>query len=144
MPSTQSTCLPTKEALSAADLSTLRAYYQQIEGTAAPKALKGETLRAHLAWTLQALQQKQKPVALRKRLLDQAQQSGHSPSLAYSPGTRLIREWQGQTHEVTILKSGYSYQGRHYRSLSGIATDITGAHWSWPRFFGVNKQTTSP
>ena len=54
--------------------------------------------------------------------------------------TRLIREWQGETHEVTILETGYLYQGQHYRSLSGVASDITGAHWSGPRFFGLNKQ----
>ena len=31
--------------------------------------------------------------------------------------------------------------GQRYRSLSVIAEGITGAHWSGPRFFGVNKRT---
>ena len=143
MHSKQSACPPTLDALSKANLPTLRAYYTQLEGTPAPKSLKSDLLRAHLAWTLQALQQNQKPVALRERLLDKAQLSSKSPSLGYSPGTRLVREWQGETHEVTILESGYMYQGRRYRSLSGIASDITGAHWSGPRFFGMNKQAVS-
>ena len=143
MHSKQSACPPTLDALSKANLPTLRAYYTQLEGTPAPKSLKSDLLRTHLAWTLQALQQNQKPVALRQRLLDKAQLPGNSPTLSYSPGTRLVREWQGETHEVTILESGYMYQGRRYRSLSGIASDITGAHWSGPRFFGMNKQTAS-
>ena len=33
-------------------------------------------------------------------------------------GTRLIREWQGVEHTVTVLVDGYEYQGRPYRSLS--------------------------
>ncbi len=143
MHSKQSACPPTLDALSKANLPTLRAYYTQLEGTPAPKSLKSDVLRTHLAWTLQALQHKHKPVALRQRLLDKAQLSSKSPSLGYSPGTRLVREWQGETHEVTILDTGYLYQGQHYRSLSGVARDITGAHWSGPRFFGINKQAVS-
>ena len=140
MHSKTSSCRPTLDALSNADLPTLRAYYAELEGAPAPKSLKGDLLRAHLAWTVQALQQKRKPVALRQRLQDLAQLPGQSPALNYSPGTRLIREWQGQTHEVTILETGYLYQGQHYHSLSGVASDITGAHWSGPRFFGLNKE----
>jgi len=143
MHSKQSACPPTLDALSKANLPTLRAYYTQLEGIPAPKSLKSDVLRTHLAWTLQALQHKHKPVALRQRLLDKAQLPGNSSTLSYSPGTRLVREWQGETHEVTILESGYMYQGRRYRSLSGIASDITGAHWSGPRFFGINKQAVS-
>ncbi len=143
MHSNTSSCRPTLDALSNADLLTLRIYYAELEGAPAPKSLKSDLLRAHLAWTVQALQQKHKPVAMRQRLLDKAQLPGQSPSLNYSPGTRLIREWQGKTHEITILETGYRYQGRHYRSLSGVASDITGAHWSGPRFFGLNKQAAS-
>lgn len=140
MDSRQLSNLPTVDTLSSADLPTLRAYYAQLEGTPVPKSLKSDLLRAHLAWTVQALQQKHKPVALRQRLLDKSQLPGQFNTLNYSPGTRLIREWQGETHEVTILDTGYRYQGQHYRSLSGVASDITGAHWSGPRFFGLNKQ----
>ena len=53
------------------------------------------------------------------------------------PGTRLIREWNGQRHEVTAVTRGFEYQGRRYRSLSAVAKAITGAHWSGPHFFGL-------
>lgn len=53
------------------------------------------------------------------------------------PGARLVREWHGRTHSVTVTETGFDYAGRHYRSLSQIAKEITGAHWSGPRFFGL-------
>jgi hypothetical protein len=55
-------------------------------------------------------------------------------------GARLIREWNGRTHTVTVEKDGLSYGGRIYRSLSAIARDITGARWSGPRFFGLTSK----
>lgn len=53
------------------------------------------------------------------------------------PGTRLVRDWGGESHHVLILESGYLYQDRRYTSLSHVARDITGARWSGPRFFGL-------
>ncbi len=53
------------------------------------------------------------------------------------PGARLIREWHGRTHTVTVLNDGFKFEGRRYRSLTQIAREITGAHWSGPRFFGL-------
>lgn len=53
------------------------------------------------------------------------------------PGARLLRDWNGKTHAVDVVESGYLYEGTEYRSLSAIARRITGAHWSGPRFFGL-------
>lgn len=50
-------------------------------------------------------------------------------------GARLLRDWNGRTHVVDVTKEGFVYEGRHHRSLSSIAREITGAHWSGPRFF---------
>jgi hypothetical protein len=55
------------------------------------------------------------------------------------PGTRLMREWQGRTHEVVVVDDGFSWQGTQYRSLSAIARKITGTAWSGPLFFGLNR-----
>jgi hypothetical protein len=52
-------------------------------------------------------------------------------------GARLVREWNGRTHTVTVEEEGFTYAGRNYRSLSAIAREITGARWSGPRFFGL-------
>jgi len=55
-------------------------------------------------------------------------------------GTRLIREWNGERHEVTVVQGGFEYQGRRYRSLSVIASAITGTHWNGPAFFGLRSK----
>jgi hypothetical protein len=53
------------------------------------------------------------------------------------PGARLLRDWQGRTHVVDVVEGGFLYEGRMHRSLSAISKQITGAHWSGPRFFGL-------
>ena len=53
------------------------------------------------------------------------------------PGTRLVREWNGRTHHVEMVEGGFIWNGQTHRSLSMIARQITGAHWSGPRFFGL-------
>jgi hypothetical protein len=54
-------------------------------------------------------------------------------------GTRLLREWQGVEHCVTVRDDGYEYQGRSYKSLSAIARAITGTRWNGPLFFGLRR-----
>jgi hypothetical protein len=61
------------------------------------------------------------------------------PGPQIKPGARLLREWRGRTHTVTVTEEGFQYDGRHYPSLTKIARAITGAHWSGPRFFGLKK-----
>ncbi len=57
--------------------------------------------------------------------------------MSLRPGARLIREWNGETHEVLVTEEGFQWRGQKWRSLSAIAREITGTHWSGPRFFGV-------
>ena len=59
------------------------------------------------------------------------------PPATIRVGTRIIREWQGITHEVVVEEKCVVWQGRKYRSLSEVARTITGTRWSGPRFFGV-------
>ena len=67
---------------------------------------------------------------------------GPTPSLSLKPGVRLVREWHGRTHTVTVTENGFEYAGTSYPSLSKIAKKITGAHWSGPRFFGLPASDT--
>lgn len=62
-----------------------------------------------------------------------------SPAKTLRPGIRLVRQWQGQTHQVTVLDKGYEYVGKVYPSLSAIARHITGTPWSGPLFFGLKS-----
>lgn len=56
------------------------------------------------------------------------------------PGTRLVREWRGKVHSVTVNERQYEYNGSNYPSLSEIARLITGTRWSGPAFFGVQHK----
>ena len=56
------------------------------------------------------------------------------------PGTRLLRQWNGKTHQVTVIEDGFEYEGERYKSLSVIARLITGTRWSGPLFFGLKGQ----
>lgn len=58
-----------------------------------------------------------------------------------SPGTRLVREWQGTVHVVDVIEEGFRWQGRAWPSLSVIAREITGTRWSGPRFFGLKTRS---
>src|ERR1700730_7726393 len=63
-----------------------------------------------------------------------------APGGALKSGATLVRQWRGHTHTVLVREDGFEYDGQRYRSLTVIAEQITGAHWSGPRFFGLSKQ----
>jgi hypothetical protein len=58
-----------------------------------------------------------------------------------SKGSKLFREWHGETHEVLVLDKGFAWRGETYQSLSAIARAITGAHWNGWAFFGLKRST---
>ncbi|TAH37512.1 MAG: DUF2924 domain-containing protein [Alphaproteobacteria bacterium] len=60
-------------------------------------------------------------------------------SLRIKPGTKLLRIWGQETHEVLVLSDGYLHKGKTYQTLSQIAREITGTRWSGPLFFGLRK-----
>jgi hypothetical protein len=62
------------------------------------------------------------------------------PGIILKTGATLVRQWRGRTHTVLVREDGFEYEGRRYRSLTVIAEQITGAHWSGPRFFGLGKR----
>ena len=65
------------------------------------------------------------------------------PDRVLKNGSTLVRQWRGHTHTVFIREDGFEYDGQRYRSLTVIAEQITGAHWSGPRFFGLGKRARS-
>ena len=105
-----------------------------------PKNASRSFLLGYLAWARQASEIGLDPILLRKNLLKKARRAKKPTTTLYKPGTRLIREWQSVTHEVTIEEDGFTWNGHRYRSLSHIAREITGTRWSGPRFFGLTKE----
>jgi hypothetical protein len=65
--------------------------------------------------------------------------SGVQAMIRPKVGTRYVREYGGKLHEVTVLETGYEYQGRVCRSLTEVAKAITGTKWSGPVFFGYKR-----
>jgi hypothetical protein len=57
-------------------------------------------------------------------------------------GTRLVLEWRGVTYTVLVHADGFEWNGRRYRSLTIVAREITGAHWSGARFFGLRNRAS--
>ena len=112
--------------------------YEHLISAPPPKGISTPLLCRLVAYEVQAARYGGLPLRTRNKLQaiagDQAVALA-SPSLR--SGSRLVRDWNGVTHVVDVVKGGYRYQGRLYRSLSAIAREITGARWSGPRFFGL-------
>lgn len=100
-------------------------------------------LRRMLAQHIQEQRLGRLPVMVTRELerIADGEQPGIAPSRAptLSPGTRLIREWNGRTIAVEVREDGFLWEERNYRSLSEIARTVTGCHWSGPRFFGLKR-----
>ena len=114
-----------------------------------PHFASTEVTRLWLAWELQAQARGGYDAATRRRLrqLGNSARTDTAPKLtsskAMKPGTVLTREWAGVTHRVMVLEEGFAWAGQSYRSLSEIATRITGTRWSGPRFFGLKQRDPS-
>jgi len=129
------------EALVNMDRGVLAERWEAAFGCPAPQSCRAPMLRGALAWQaqMQALRQ-----SVGAREADRAahglrRAAGASAAASLAPGTRLLREWQGQTHHVTVLAEGFEYGGRTYRSLTAISRAITGMAWSGPLFFGLRS-----
>ena len=59
------------------------------------------------------------------------------------PGSHLVREWNGRSYQVVVLSDGFKMDGKRFKSLSAVATKITGAKWSGPRFFGLTNRSAN-
>ncbi|TBW35538.1 DUF2924 domain-containing protein [Siculibacillus lacustris] len=111
-----------------------------------PDRVRRDLLELGIAWKLQekALGGLKRAVATELRDLAEALATtgdiGRAKTLRLKPGARLIREWGGATHEVTVVETGFAWRGETWKSLSAIAVRITGAHWSGPRFFGLTSR----
>lgn len=125
-------------ALAAMDRAALAERWVAVFGCPPPRHAQAPLLLRALAWHSQMSAQAGRGVDRAIRGLRRSA-SSTAPAVALAPGTRLLREWQGQTHHVTVLPSGFEYSGVAYRSLTAIARRITGTAWSGPLFFGLRS-----
>jgi hypothetical protein len=125
-------------ALDALSTPELRLRWSALTGTPVPR-VSPALLRMALAWELQA----RAHGGLSRettRTLDQLAR-GMTRTQPQSAGMRLVREWQGRVHVVTIDEDQViRWDGREWGSLSEVARAITGTRWSGPAFFGLKKR----
>jgi len=122
-------------------IDALRNEWRRLYQTSPPKRLSRDLLLRGISYRLQELAHG----GLSKGALRKLQSSTSDGLLSrrrrraaeFKAGTRLIREWHGQTHTIIILDDGVEWRGQRYASLSIVAREITGVRWSGPRFFGL-------
>jgi Protein of unknown function (DUF2924) len=129
------------------DGSALREEWRRLHRSEPPRISRDLLARA-LAYRLQELEFGGLPKWARQSLAGSATNPNEAGGAAtpkpplprLKPGARLVREWHGRTHSVIVLDDAFEFEERRYRSLTSIAREITGAHWSGPRFFGLAKR----
>ena len=126
----------------------LRREWRRLYHSEAPK-ISRDLLVLALGYTVQELEQGGLVKSTRRKLQTMAKalrttgRVGPRPGLSLKPGARLVREWGGRTHVVTVTEDGFEHGGTNYPSLTRIARKITGAHWSGPRFFGLSAASAA-
>jgi len=111
--------------------------WQKAFGSPPPMGCHSSFLAKALAWQAQARKHGGLTAAERRQLLGSPAAGRKGAGLGI--GSRLVRVWQGETHQVTVTPDGYEYDGKQWKSLSAIARAITGTPWSGPVFFGIKK-----
>ena len=137
---------PSLARLADLSLSDLRLEWLQHHASPAPLSMSVELMARAIGFRMQeaALGGVSRKTQLRLDLVREELIGAKpvSPAGAAKAGTKFIREWQGEVHEVLALEDGrFAYRGNFYGSLSVIAERITGAHWSGPRFFGLKARS---
>lgn len=124
--------------------------WEKVFKTEPPEDLNKSYLIKHLLWQKQASKYGGLTTATQKQLEKLIQKYKErkdleivdikaSQAFSIQAGTKLIREFKNQKHEVTALDKGFGYNGKTYKSLSAIANEITGTRWNGKKFFGVAK-----
>lgn len=140
-----STPEPDIAALAGMTTGELRMTWARLHKSEPPPRLSRDLMVRAIAYRLQQQADGGLSPATRRRLRALAAAlaangpGAFDPGVSLKPGAKLVREWSGGVHSVTVLADGFEYEGRHHRSLTGIARHITGTHWSGPRFFGIGK-----
>ena len=133
------------DSIAALDGPALASVWTEVFAAPMPEVAPS-LLRRALAYERQERKFGGLPAVLRKQLEAAATTKTMAmpePPLKLKPGTRLMREWNGTRYSVLVTASGFDFAGRTWSSLTMIARQITGAHQSGPRFFGLKRSKRS-
>ncbi len=53
------------------------------------------------------------------------------------PGSIITKIYKGRTIKIKVFEKEFECEGKHYKTLSQIASEITGAHWNGYLFFNL-------
>jgi hypothetical protein len=131
-------------ALQQMSLTELQEKWRDLYGSEPPKFRKA-FLKRRLAFRIQELfyggLEDTVKAKLRAMTKEDNQNKKSTPQVEVDgkilPGTRFVREWKGQLYETTVREDGFEYNGQMYRSLSAIATAITGTQWNGRKWWGL-------
>lgn len=115
----------------------LQAQWGRVFKRPAPN-LSAELLRLAIAYRLQ-----EKKLGGLSRASIASLNASNAGRPLIKPGTRLVRSWNGRTITVEVEEHGFTFKDRRYPSLSAIAREVTGSHWSGPRFFGLRERAAN-
>jgi len=133
-------------ALATMSSAQLRSQWRQLFKIEAPDVSR-KLLALAIAWRLQEKAMGGLTLSTKRELAGLGAQYAKTGELSADPGaslkvgSRLVRNWHGEAHHVTIRDDGYLYRDKTYSSLSRIACTITGTNWSGPRFFGLRSRS---
>ena len=129
------------EGLKALDTGQLQALWAEIfKGQRNPQS--DELVIRKIAYFLQERGQDRLSVRVQNQVRRLAEDPMIHPRNRYvlESNHQLVREWNGKKYSVAVLDNNkFRYDGRIYKTLTAIAREITGAHWSGPLFFGLRK-----
>ena len=134
--------------LEGADAATLRQFWATCRGIEPPKTFTARLMRLALAWDAQAVSECCETAKARRewnRIIKKRgedgpiKRAGNVPHPAASSGTRLLKDWGGAIHEVSVVDGGARWNGQSYSSLSAVARAMTGTNRNGPRFFGLRE-----
>ena len=133
-------------ALAQMPRAELQECWQKLHSSEPPAHISRELMACAIAHKIQEKEYGGLDKSTRRRLRALArvlETEGSLPTVSgpiLKAGAKLVREWHGRTYRVVALEEGFEFEGRRYRSLSKIACEITGAHWSGQRFFGLLQE----
>jgi hypothetical protein len=74
-----------------------------------------------------------------RSFLKELSEGNRDPRLP-AAGTLLTRQFQGRSVSVEVLEKGFRYQDQVYRSLSGVARQVSGVRWNGFAFFNLRGE----
>lgn len=116
----------------------LRAKWTELINRPLPPIRRGLIIK-YLIWYEQAKREKVSSLGFFNEV-KQASVLANKHTVTLATGSQITRSYKGSIYTVEVISNGYLYNGKQYKSLSGIAKAITGKNWNGKVFFGVKDE----